>query len=169
MKREVTITGGVARVSFKPAEALAGEGLRAAAMANAGPHWDGHYKVPMKGRSPEAIAAAVKRLDVHHAVKAARLNGFSTIWGTTLVVDGETYTWQDLTVREHGTNVDLVATVVGGGQKVRLKVVYPKIEDVPSDGEIAELVAEKVRERMAVQSAADEKAAQVMALLGGGG
>jgi hypothetical protein len=147
MKRELKLKGRSARLSFK------------------GGKWDGHYRVPTKGRSAKQIAAAILKLDEHHAAKAARLERFSALWGTVLDVHGVAYRWQDCTIRERGTDVELFVCVTALKNKTKLRFIYPSIADVPSDEEIADLVRDRIIAKVAAQVAEEEKNAAVLALL----
>jgi hypothetical protein len=166
-ERKITL-GAVAHVSFTPVQADAPLG-RGPAPAT---QWAGHYRIETIGKSAPEILAEIDRLDAHHAAKSACLNRFADLVAQPLEAGADVYTWTDCTVREHGTDVQLYLSLVRTDgtrpSSLPLKLYFNNCDAIPTNGEIALLVAKAIADD--VQAAADHQSvlASVATALAGG-
>lgn len=170
MKRTVQFAGKSARVSFtvstEAPAVVAGRGKAPE------PVWNGHYKLSTKNRSENDILAEINRLELHHEKKSARMTGFQPLIGEYLEIAGELYLWTDCAIRERGPNVELYASVWDPwGRRAKgmpLRIVYPTVDDVPSNEEIEQLIRERIASAVARDMEHEQKIARVAAMLAGG-
>lgn len=170
MKRTVQFAGKLARVSFTAAidvqPLVAGRGKAPE------PVWDGHYKLSTKNRDENEILAEINRLEMHHEKKSARMTGFQPLIGEYMEIAGDMYLWTDCAIRERGPNVELYVSVWDPwGKRAKgmpLRLVYPTVDDVPTNEEIEQLIRERIASVVAKEMAHEQKIARVEAMLAGG-
>lgn len=121
--------------------------------------WGGSYQLATHGKTADEVRAEHDRIVAYHRQKAARMPGLQKIRGT--LGKGEL---RDCTIRERGTNVEVVIRAVAeSGEVLILDVVVPAISDVPSDQEIREIARTAIATRSV---STDDHAAMVRAALG---
>ena len=113
--------------------------------------WDGHYEFSSHGMTAQDIVDKVNALRTYHGKKSTRLNGWRTLLTQPVVIGGNAW-MLDVTVHERGDNVELFvgAVRVDGTDQTEIRSVYATIDDVPTDGQIVQMVKQKVAAAAAV-------------------
>lgn len=162
MKKKVKVRGAVLRLSFG-----LGEHPLALDPERTPP---GLYRIEARGKSDDEIRAEIKRIETHHAKKAARSREFRPLYGKLLRIGNETFRWTECKMRDRGPNVEVYASVHDSrGRRPRcmpLVIVYRTIDDVPSHDEIERLIRERLAAHVAEAAERKRDTARLQALFG---
>jgi len=124
----------------------------------------GRYAFSSHGLSPAQLTARVDALQSYHAAKSRRLDGFRHVHGTTLRPG---YRISDCTIRERGTDVELVLRVKSdAGETLRLDRTVRGIDDVPNDAEIVRMARDAAVAHANRRKVADDHVNTVKQVLG---
>lgn len=144
------------------------------AIVHVGNRWPHRYVLQTHGKKPEDIAAAVRRLEAHHAEKEARIEEYQGIVGRHFVVKGDHFRIMDATVRERGNGPELVLQVArqdGSSWKplegMPLKIAAGTMGGMPRAAEVEVIARQRAATVVAREAAHEDFVAQVTKLLGG--
>ena len=126
--------------------------------------WCGIYHFSSHGMAAQDVVDRVNALRTYHSKKSARLNGWRGLLARPVLIAGNAW-MLDIMVGERGDNVELYvgAVRVDGTDQTEIRSVYATIDDVPTDGQIVQMVKQKVS---AASAAAAQHATMVSAVAG---